>query len=85
MKTHAGGVKFKREFTKDQLRGKHHATLPLDLNVAFLAECDAQRRGPSDMIRIILEDRYASEIHYPNSVEAKPHGGEARPGKRDVA
>lgn len=56
-------TKFKREFTKDQLRGKHHVTLTPQLNEAFLHECDEQRRGPSDMIRIILEDRYSAREH----------------------
>jgi hypothetical protein len=82
---HGNEPKFRREYTKDQLKGRHHLTLtPPELNETFLKECDRERRGPSDMIRIILEDRYASEVHYPKSVDAKPHGGE-RPSKREVA
>ena len=77
--------KFRREFTKMQLRGKHHINIiPAELNKAFLAECEKQRRVPADLIRIILEDRYAAEVRYPKSVEGKPHGGE-RTGKREVA
>jgi predicted anti-sigma-YlaC factor YlaD len=81
--------KFRREFTKDQLAGKHHAKLTEELNKAFLQECDAQRRGPSDMIRVILEDRYAAEIHYPKSVEVEvdmtPPQRAERHRKREVA
>lgn len=55
--------KFRREFTKDQLKGRHHLTLtPPELNEVFLRECDRERRGPSDMLRIILEDRYANKV-----------------------
>lgn len=65
---------FRREFTKDQRAGKHHATLTTELNKYFLAECDKQRRGPSDLIRLILEDRYASEVHYPKSIAKLTEG-----------
>lgn len=85
METGTNDGAFRREFTKDQLAGKHHAKLTPDLNKAFLEECDKERRGPSDMLRIILEDRYsATEVHYPNSVSAKPHVAE-RPHKREIA
>lgn len=83
--THASEPKFRREYTKDQLKGRHHLTLtPPELNETFLKECDRERRVPSDMIRIILEDRYASEVQYPKSVEVKPHGV-VQPRKREVA
>jgi len=69
----------RREFTKDQLAGKHHAKLYPELNKMFLDECGKLRRGPSDLFRIILEDRYyGTEVHYPASVEAKPHNNERR-------
>lgn len=82
-------AKFRREFTADQLKGRHHITItPPALNAAFLEDCARQRRVPADLIRIMLEDRYANEIseevHYPKSVEAKPHGGE-RSRKHEVA
>lgn len=68
-------AKFKREFSKEQLRGKHHITLiPPELNEAFLQECAAERRVPADMLRIILEDRYSKvETHYPKTVEYSDH------------
>lgn len=85
MMPHANEPKFRRSFTKQQLSGKHHISLiPAELNMAFLSECDRERRVPADMIRIILEDRYASEVHYPKSVDVKPHGAE-QPRKREVA
>ncbi len=67
--------KFRREFTKLQLRGKHHLTLtPPELNAAFLRECEEKRRVPADLMRIILEDRYTSVVHYPKKVDVKPQG-----------
>jgi hypothetical protein len=81
----ASEPQFRREFTKMQLRGKHHINIiPPELNKAFLEECEKQRRVPADLIRIILEDRYSAEVHYPKSVDVHPHGFE-RPGKREVA
>ncbi len=67
-----------------QLRGKHHINIvPPELNKAFLEECTLKDRVPADLLRIILKERYASEVHYPKSVEGKPHGIE-RQEKREV-
>jgi hypothetical protein len=77
--------RFARAYTKDQLKGRHHLTLtPPELNKAFLAECTKRDRVPSDLLRIILKERYSAEVHYPESVEVSPRGGE-RTGKREVA
>lgn len=58
-----------------QLRGKHHINIvPPELNKAFLEECTRKDRVPADLLRIILKERYASEVHYPTSIEVKPHG-----------
>lgn len=88
---HDSEPKFRRDYTKDQLRGRHHLTLtPASLNEAFLAECDRQRRVPSDMIRIILEDRYIKEVsvdvdvHYPKSVDVNPRST-TKSRKQEVA
>lgn len=76
--------KFRRGFSKEQLRGKHHITLTPELNEAFLRECDAERRIPADLIRIILEDRYSrNKVRSPYSVDVQPRGGAAQ--KRDIA
>lgn len=82
--SHDSDLKYRRKFTKDQLKGRHHITITPELNMKFLEECEKERRVPADWLRIILEDRYSSEVHYPKSVEGKPHGVE-RQDKREVA
>jgi len=77
-----GDGMFKREFTKDQLAGKHHAKLTPELNKAFLLECDRERRAPSDMLRIILEDRYGEKVIVAKTARAKEVGSE-RISKRE--
>ncbi len=68
-----------------QLRGKHHINIiPPELNQAFLEECEKERRVPADLIRIILEDRYLSEVHYPKAIDVKPHES-PKIAKREVA
>lgn len=77
--------KYRRQYTKDQLKGRHHLTLqPSDLNEAFLEECTLKDRNPSDLLRVILKERYSSEVHYPKSVEVKPHGDEQHIRKRQA-
>lgn len=76
-------TKFRREYSKEQLRGKHHITLtPPELNEAFLRECDAERRVPADLIRIILEDRYGA-VKQSDTVGVERHGANKQ-SKREV-
>jgi len=75
--------RFQPGFSKDAMRGRHFFTLRPDLNEAFLVECATERRDPTDLIRIILEDRYSKvETNYPKTVEVRE---DAKPTKRNVA
>lgn len=78
-------AKLRRGFTKNHLQGKHFFTLAKDLNEPFLRECEKERRGPADLIRIILEDRYANAVGHVKSIEIRPHGGERVVQKRNIA